>query len=331
MKIGKEQLRLYAGGWQSDNAWQTGVTNNKNGCSIQALFQGRHNSHDKVEQKKLDAREKAMKVVSDAFLAEKSIDDDLADRVGRIDSAKTEIAKAQEQLKGLDEQQARYMEQYGITPDSQEQQDLELLRKRRNSMLPGSDIILTQEEKERLVQIDESGLTDYQKLSLQNDSYRAPFDKEIKEQQNIILEEQVIMREIGLERLKSHTMVDAMRQKDVQMEAANKDIIGMVLQDGRDKIDEDMEEVREEIADKKEENQEQEERIEEIQRRADEAEQVNEERHKKQESDISELVTEHILELDSVKNEVTQQVDNMLHEMKLLQEDLKGSVVDMEV
>lgn len=286
---------------------------------------------NKVEQKKLDAREKAMKVVSDAFLAEKSIDDDLADRVGRIDSAKTEIAKAQEQLKGLDEQQARYMEQYGITPDSQEQQDLELLRKRRNSMLPGSDIILTQEEKERLVQIDESGLTDYQKLSLQNDSYRAPFDKEIKEQQNIILEEQVIMREIGLERLKSHTMVDAMRQKDVQMEAANKDIIGMVLQDGRDKIDEDMEEVREEIADKKEENQEQEERIEEIQRRADEAEQVNEERHKKQESDISELVTEHILELDSVKNEVTQQVDNMLHEMKLLQEDLKGSVVDMEV
>lgn len=331
MKIGKEQLRLYAGGWQSDNAWQTGVTNNKNRCSIQALFQGRHNSHDKVEQKKLDAREKAMKVVSDAFLAEKSIDDDLADRAGRIDSAKTEIAKAQEQLKGLDEQQARYMEQYGITPDSQEQQDLELLRKRRNSMLPGSDIILTQEEKERLVQIDESGLTDYQKLSLQNDSYRAPFDKEIKEQQNIILEEQVIMREIGLERLKSHTMVDAMRQKDVQMEAANKDIIGMVLQDGRDKIDEDMEEVREEIADKKEENQEQEERIEEIQRRADEAEQVNEERHKKQESDISELVTEHILELDSVKNEVTQQVDNMLHEMKLLQEDLKGSVVDMEV
>lgn len=331
MKIGQEQVRLYAGGWQSEKGWLMGNAVDKNGCSAFSLVQGRQGSHDKVEQKKLDAREKAMKIISDAFGAEKKIDDDLDERAGRIDAARTEIAKAQEQLKGLDAQQDKYMEQYGITADSQEQKDLELLRKRRDSFAVDSDIVLTEEELERLSEIDAQGLTDYQKLSLENDSYRSPFNKEIKEQQNVILEEQVIMREISLERLKSHTMVDATQQKDAQMEAVNKEIIGMILEDGRDKIDADMDEVREEIADRKEESQEQEERIEEIRQRVDETEKVNEERRRKNNMDISELVTEQILELDSVKNDVTQQVDNMLHEMKLLQEDLKGSVVDTEV
>lgn len=328
MKTG--HMRLYAGGWENTNTVQTGRTDKQNRHSVPAMFQRKQNSQDKAAQKKVDAREKAMRIVSNAFQVEKSIDDDLDKRAGRIETAKAAIAEAQKQLRGLDEQQQKYMENYGITADSQEQQDLELLRKRRDSMGVDSDIQLTEEEQERLKEIDANGLTDYQRLSLENDSYRAPFNKDIRDNQKVVQEEQIIMREIGLERLKSHTMADATQQKDAEMEAANKEIIGMVLQDGRDKVDEDMQEVRDELADRKEEAKEEEQRIEEIQQRADELEKTNEERRKKNDTDISELISDRILELDSVKNEVSQKVDNMLYEMNLLKEDLKGSVVDTE-
>ncbi len=287
---------------------------------------------DKIAEKKKQAREQAMGLIKNVFEAEKSIDDDLQERAGKIETSKGEIEKAKEELKAIDQYKEGLKEEYGIAPDSQEQKDLELLEKRRDSMKIDSNIELTKEEQERLAVIDEQGLTDYQRRSLEQDSYGDVFRKTIDENTKVILEEQIIMREIGLERLKSNPMVEASKQAEGIMQAANKEILSMILQDGKEKVDEDMAETKEKIEDAKEEQEETEEQIEKIQERAEEMEAVydrQKEEHENSKVDLPDLVTEKLLELDSVKSDVQQEVDKMMTDMKLLAEDLKGNVVDI--
>ena len=324
------QLRLFAGGWANNAQAQGAGSQKQNRHTVAALFSRRQGSQDKVAQKKLDAREKAMKIISNAFQADKTIDDDLSKRADKIEQSKGNILEAQAQIHAIDERQKEYMERYGVTPDSEQQKDLELLRKRRDSMKPDSEIVLTEEDKERLAQIDEAGMTEYQKVSLENDAFKSPYEKEIEENQKVVLEEQIIMREIGLARLKTHTMVDAAQQAEDEIAAANMEIIGMVLEDGKEKVDEDMAEVKEEIADAKEEQEAEEERIEEIQQQTEEMEAAAEERRaeNKHKSEMLDIPTDQILELDSIKSDVQQELDNMLFDMKLIAEDLKGSVID---
>lgn len=324
MKLG--QTRLFAG-----DILANPMNMQKNQGMILRPFQ-RLQSEDKIAQKKQQAREQAMGLVKNVFEADKAIDDDLAARAGKIENSKGEIAKAKEELKAIEQTKDELKKEYGITPDSQEQKDLELLEKRRDSMKIGSTIELTKEEKERLAVIDEQGLTDYQKRSLEQDSYGEVFRKTIDDETKVILEEQIIMREIGLERLKKNPMVEASKQAEEIMQAANKEIIGMVLQDGKDKVDEDMAETKEKMDEAKEKQEETEEQIEKIQERAEEMQAIydrQKEEHERNKVDLPDLVTDKLLELDSVKSDVQQEVDKMMMDMKLLAEDLKGTVVDI--
>lgn len=332
MKMGN-QMRLFAGGWVNNSQAQGTANQNQNRRTMGAVFARHQNTQDKVAQKKLDAREKAMKIVSSAFQADKTIDDDLASRASKIENSKSEILAAQAEIRALNAKQKEYMEQYGVEADSQEQQDLELLRKRRDSMKPDSDIVLTEEEQERLAQIDEEGMTEYQKISLENDSYKAPFQKTIEENRKVVLEEQQIMTKISLERLKSDPMVGAAKQAEDEMAAANKEIISMVLGDAKDKVDEDMQEIKEDRKESKEEKEEEEARIEEIQQRNEELEAAAQNRRaeNKHKSEMLDISTDQIIELDAVKSDVQQELDNMLFDMKILAEDLKGSVVDAKL
>lgn len=326
MRIG--ETRLFAGDIMVN---PVSMQQNK-GVALLPFQRGQNESSDRIAEKKKQARQQAMGLVKSAFEADKSIDDDLAARANKIQASKDEIAKAKEGLKEIAANKEELKKEYGITPDSQEQKDLELLEKRRDSLKIDSKIELTKEERERLAVIDEQGMTEYQKRSLEQDSYGGVFEKTINEETKTILEEQIVMREIGLNRLKSDPMVEASRQAEDVMLAAGKEIIGMVLQDGKEKVDEDMAEVKEKLDAAKEEQEEKEEQIEKIQERADEVEAMydrQKKEHEKNKVELPDYVTERLLELDAVKSDVQQEVDKMLTEMKLLAEDLKGSTVDM--
>lgn len=329
MKAGSVNTRLFIGNFLNP---QMNSTENKK-KPFQFNMGNNQAGQDKVAQKRQDAREKAMKLMKDVFSADKQIDDDMAERAGRVAEAENAILDANSQIKALDQEKEKLKETYGITEDSEEQQDLKLLEKRRDSMKPDSEIKLTEDEKARLAEIDAKGMTDYQKASLEIDSFKGPYNKTIEESQKIIKQENAIIRETSLNRLKSAPMVGAAQQAGEIMESANKEIIGMIVEDGKNTVDEKMEEIKEEMEEAKEEKEEQDERIEEIQQRNEELEAAYQEQREEQKNkiEILDMPTEQILGLNEIKSDIKQEVNNMLTEMKLLAEDVKGSMVDTGV
>ena len=109
---------------------------------------------NKLLEKKKEAREKAMKVVGEAFDADKLIDNDLQERKNKIAALEEENAKLQDQINEINDSQNALMEKYGITEDSQEQKDLELLRKKDKWMMGKGDA-LSEEEQEKAEKLEE--------------------------------------------------------------------------------------------------------------------------------------------------------------------------------
>lgn len=75
-------------------------------------------------------------------------------------------------------------------------------------------------------------------------------------------------------------MADAQKKAEAVMEAAGKEILGMLIEEGKDHVDEEQEEKKEEVEEKAEEKAEQEEKIEERQEDAAELEQQVDEAHR---------------------------------------------------
>lgn len=117
------------------------------------------------------------------------------------------------------------------------------------------------------------------------------------------------------EREKSSPMKKAQDAAEDIMEAASDEILGMLMEEAKDHIDEEQEkreEQAEKIAEKKEE---QEEQLEKSKERHDELEEV----------------TEAIREVSEDSADVQRELDDILEKMKLLKEDLKGAKVDKKL
>lgn len=265
-----------------------------------------------ISEKREEAMQKAKKLLGDVFATEKSIDDDLLDRAKRIKTSEQEIVSANKELKALREEQMALKEQYGITEDSAEQEELELLIKKAESQKLNSGVVLTEEEKEQLALIEERGMTEYQSQYFELERFGEPYRKTISEAQAVIKEETAIISAVKIERLKSCPMVGASKEAEEIMENANEEIIDMMLEEGRDTIEEKAEENKEK------------------QEIAEEKKELEEEKRKEQ-TETPEVPVNELLHLENIRKEMKQEVDNMLTEMKLLVEDIKGSIVDTEL
>lgn len=141
--------------------------------------------------------------------------------------------------------------------------------------------------------------------------------------------ENSIVSGIKIERLKSHEMVDAKKQGDAVISAANKEIIGLVAQQAKENIDKRAEETK----DEKERLKEEKERLEE-QIKAAKAEKSQSE----EKDDLDEMY-EIGSALDDIKKsensdnnpDIKKSLTQIVNELKLTAEDLKGAVVDDNV
>lgn len=143
-----------------------------------------------------------------------------------------------------------------------------------------------------------------------------------KNKQDIIGENAAI-RGIKQEKLKrdpQHTMIGASQQADEILEAASDEIIGMVMEDAKAHLDEEQEK-REEKAEKLKEKKEE---MEELQEKREENQEAMEEL-------IEEIPVDEMLKLDQIKTDIQQEVQNIVDKMKLVAEDIKGSMVDTNV
>lgn len=351
------------------------------------IFMGDLNvKKDPITQRKLYARQKAFKMIGDAWDGDRKIDQNIQEIRDKLAQLGQEYGENLDNIAQGEARKEALRQQYGVAADSQEQKDLELLEKKADAMRHPDEVFLTEEERARLKEIEgrrpetkedlellqrkadaeEQGieeawteeeearlkemegipLTEYQKRCLEIDQYQ-----QIYERRNDVIEDQISayhgsIRAIKLERLKFHEMADAQKKAEGVMEAASKEVIGMLTEEAKDHVDEEMEEKKEEAEEKAEEEAKQEEKIEErkedkveLENRIDEAQVKNEEREElrreaEERSREDAVLLDDILEngrgsTGSLSN-VQLDVKNMLHKMKLLEEDLKGSIIDEE-
>ena len=149
--------------------------------------------------------------------------------------------------------------------------------------------------------------------------YEGPAKDTIYHNNLEIRTENAIITATELERLKSHAMLDAEEQAEDIMDAATKEIMGMLVDEAKEHIDDEFEEKIEDAKEKAEKKEELEERVEKARDEKKEKEKITEEILEGA-ADVSKNTTE----LDNAQ----QEIKDMMSKMKLIEEDIKGAAVD---
>lgn len=295
-----------------------------------------------VEEKKKEAKEKALKVIQDAWESDRAIDEAVNERKSHYEEMKNQIGEAQSKLNEMNGAKEELKEIYQVDNDSEEQKDLELLEKRQEYFLGDKSLTFTDEEKAHLSELDKNGITEYQKQALEYNETAYQYKGEIEKAKTAMADDAGDMRAIAIERLKSHPMVDAQKSADSIREAASKEIVGMLMEEAKNHVDEKQEEEEEKAEETEKENEEKEKQIEEIKEKiaiqealiegtkeAVEEAKKEVERNEHPEIDMEDMVD--IAKTYSQSGDVQQSLNDIKDSMKLLEADLKGIKVDEQV
>ncbi len=318
MKI--QNTSIYMGNNENSLMGVSQKDNKETGGSFYAA--NLNHATDPIEQKKQQAREQAMKIVGDVWEGEQKLDAEMDARRAKVKELTREIGEYQKEVKWFDEERTRLQEVYGVSAESTEQKDLELLEKELDAKVPGKNISLSKEESQRLVEIKENGLTEYQSRALELKAISTDYEIKIDELNRQIEVENAILSASKIERLKSSPMVKAQKQAEEVMEAASQEIIEMILDEAQDHVDEELQEKVEAAEEREEKEEIHKERLEKIKEKREQQEELTEE--------IMD-VTEQLLQVDNKQTEVQKEVQEVLDKMKLLAEDIKGAKVDETV
>ena len=328
---------------------------------------------DPIELRKQQAQRKAMKFVQNAWAGDRKLDQSQEDIRAKLRELMDESDANQELARKNTERLENLRRQYGVEADSQEQKDLELLMK------AGNHESLTEDEEARLAELgpqreylallrqktlatepskfteddqarlDELGktLTEYQRNCLEINEERSIYQRRDASTQNYIQELQTSLTDMKIERLKFHKMVDAQEKADKVMEQASEEIVGLLVDEAKDHVDETYEEQREEAEKKAEEKEEQEEKREKIEKQkeliearvdaaqehtheAEEA-QKEQERDAREEAQLMKDMAEGGMDVAGTSSAVKAEIKDMLQKMKLIEADIKGIEVDEEI
>ena len=126
--------------------------------------------------------------------------------------------------------------------------------------------------------------------------------------------------DMNIERLKSNPMVKAEKESEEILEAANKAIYGELVNEAKKHIEEKMEEAKEKAEKLAEKKEEEEERLE-----------KKEEKEEKLEDAQNKETIETLNSYNDPDPQIKKEIDEILDELKLIQEDLKGVKVDSNI
>jgi len=319
MRINRESTSIFAGDSKRNSGHDTSLEagrNNNSGNYV--IFAGDSNSKtDTIMQHRKQAQKKAMKIVTDTYRNEKKIDDGLVNKKERIKDLQVESSSLNDEVNKIEGWIKEAQIENNVTDGSDELKDLELLIKRKASQKIGSDITLTEEEKERLDGIEK--LTVFQEKALRYDAVADIYREQMKNNQKEIGAVGAIITAVKIERLKYHAMSDADNEKDETIIAAAKEEIGLLINEAKEHNDEKREVEEEASKEKAEEAEEKEE----VLKRAKETKS----REKELQIDSSEV--QEIQEASINQSELQIELKKVMQEEKLLEEDLKGIVLDI--
>lgn len=290
---------------------QKAQENGKNKTFYAGNFLSEFPLKDRIAQRKAQAQERALKIVGDAWGTDQVLDDEIAQRQDRIQELRVDNADALESLKEFRQMEEDLRKGYGVAEDSEEQMDLELLKRNKAGYKP------TEEEKERLDMIGKNGLTPYQERALEIDKVASYYRELIENNNESVYIESKVIAGIRAERVKYHGMVEAQDQAEDVLEASRNEVIGMVTEEAKDHLDEEQENREEQAEAIEEKREEQEEILKEREERQEELEEL-----------IENMPVKEMVDVNQTLEEVKQQVQKVLNEVNLLEEDIKGAKVD---
>ena len=306
----------------------------KKAGSSNTFFAGALNGKvDPITLKKQMAQKKALKVVGDAFAADRKIDTEVADREARIKEMRAENLEAKNALKELEAQKAEIGKEYGLGEEGLSDEDWNILNK--GIKLPST---MSDSEKARFQEMKEQGLTEYYERCEDFDDLAKPYKQTINDNTKLINEYSAANKAVHEARLdlrKGNPMIAAQEEAEEIMEAARKEIIGMLYDEAKDHIDEELQEKVEQAKEEKEKKEEEEEKLEairednaQIQDQVEAARERAHENEKRAEELIEALPMEEMLKMSNGTSDFQQELKEIMNKMKLVTEDLKGAAVD---
>lgn len=253
---------------------------------------------DPIEEKKKKAMEDAMEFIKNQFKTDLEVDDVLDECRDTIKSSKADMKEAAGELSDIKKQKEELGELYADKDD--------------------------EEYKMRLKELNDAA---------------AEWQKRYDNANKMVGAATQGIKDIKQEILKHHGMVDANKLAEKSLKAASDEIIGMLKDEAIDKIDEDMDEVIEEAKDAKEENEKKDAELEEIRaEREKQAQEIEEELEKQKQRDESVVNAKSgkfkSPDMDDIlegHREVLQNTEQILQEQKLLEEEIKGIVVNSRI
>lgn len=302
------------------------VNTNKNRENIDAT-ELKLGSMNPIDAKRASARKQAMKLIGDAWERDGKA---LAGIQEMKDSKATiveEYLDLKSKINDLEKQKEQWREEYGVSADSEEQKDLELLEKYQNNKSGASFDSFSDEEKARLKELADAPLTDYQKKVLELNGVKDALDIELQKKENTLIAMTGSITNAELEMEKNQDMIKSQDAAEELIEAANKDIVGMLVDEAKEHLESVQEEAEEKAEKLKEQKEEREERLEETKERRKEQEKIIHDQIEANklelDGNVQEQAVDHLAEAQKV-------VEQMMSKNHMVNEDLKGIEIDLK-
>ncbi len=243
----------------------------------------------RIETKREEIKTRVCQIIDKQFKSDSKLSDSIKGKLGKIDVEQDKLTKTKGEIRRLHKSQADMREEYNITEDSQEHQDVELIRKiaelhkyereeensRRDDIIVALEDIaqsdahgyrsdwastLSDDEWNRAVELSSQPFTLYQEKCIADDSmeeyYNETIDESIEEIKKNVLEIEATKAVLANE----HGMTDAQKIAEEIEKAGSQEIIGILQSEAMDHMDEELEEVVESAKEAAEEKEAQEEK-----------------------------------------------------------------------
>ena len=299
----------------------------KSGKSVFAgdLEVGSKNTDSIIAQKRGFAQKQAMKLIGNAWDNDTRTAQGISDMEKKKSDKLSELQEFNSKMKDIENSKPGIQEEYGIDPNSQEQKDLELLEKYQNYKSGSFGNDFSKEEIDRLGELQNLPRTEYQNKILALNAVTNELNSNAYRKEQEIFGINQSITDAKIDQLKSQDMQKATEAADEIMDATNKEILGVLLQDGVDNIDEDMQENQEKAEESKDKQEEQQEKIDKAKQNRDEQEEIL--NGEAQADKLDRNVTMQQQTETSVE-QVQKHIQKILEENNLIKEDLKGIKID---
>lgn len=243
---------------------------------------------DEIAEKKQKAMQEAMDFIKKQFESDGMLDDTVEECRTQMEESKEKAQEASREMGAIREETEQLKEE---CPDEN-----------------------SEEYRERLKGLEER---------------KAHWQKQWNEAHLDIAGQTAAIKAVKQEALKHHGMVDAVKAAEKTMQTASKEVVGLLMDEAKEKVEQDLEETVEKAEEGKEEKAEREEALKEAQ--AEQEEQLQKIKEQQEEREKRKSMEAGVMQMPkfiSKQQEIVRNTKEILEEQKLLEEEIKGIVVD---